>query len=151
VSADEPTPATALGTTPAAPKPVILAVDDDLPVLAALEEVALGGGAVALIVADQRMPAMSGVDLLERAITLHRDVRTVLLTAYADTNAAIDAINKIRLDHHILKPWDPRTRSCTRFSTVGRRRRGDSGPARAPVSRPVMATASRLERLIAGC
>jgi thioredoxin reductase (NADPH) len=126
VSADEP--------TPAAPKPVILAVDDDLPVLAAvvrdlrhrygdryrivqasdsrsalaaLEELALGGGAVALIVADQRMPAMSGVDLLERAITLHRDVRTVLLTAYADTNAAIDAINKIRLDHYILKPWDP--------------------------------------------
>jgi thioredoxin reductase (NADPH) len=47
-----------------------------------------------MIVTDQRMPAMSDVDLLERAITLHRDVRTVLLTAYADTDAAIDAIKQ---------------------------------------------------------
>jgi len=115
-------------------KAVILTVDDDPLVLAAvardlrqqyaarfrivrasdpgsaldsLEQLALAADPVALIVADQRMPAMSGVELLVRAKALHPDARTVLLTAYADTDAAISAINDVHLDHYIMKPWDP--------------------------------------------
>lgn len=115
-------------------RPVILAVDDDPPVLRAVErdlraryghdqriiaadsgqravevlaELKLRATPVAVIVTDQRMPGMSGTELLAQARELAPDAKRVLLTAYADTEAAIEAINSIRLDHYILKPWDP--------------------------------------------
>jgi thioredoxin reductase (NADPH) len=75
--------------------------------LAAVRESKLRGSAVALLVADQRMPAMSGVEFLEEAIGIAPEAKRVLLTAYADTQAAIDAINRVSLDHYLLKPWDP--------------------------------------------
>jgi thioredoxin reductase (NADPH) len=117
-----------------ATKPVILAVDDDLPVLRAVErdlrarygdryrivaansghdaleavrQLTLRGSAVALFMVDQRMPQMTGIEFLAQAVELQGDARRVLLTAYADTDVAIKAINDIRLDHYILKPWDP--------------------------------------------
>ena len=117
-----------------ATKPVILAVDDDLPVLRAVErdlrarygekyrivaassghdaleavrQLTLRGSAVALFMVDQRMPQMTGIEFLAEAVQLQADARRVLLTAYADTDVAIKAINDIRLDHYILKPWDP--------------------------------------------
>ena len=62
---------------------------------------------VSLFVVDQRMPQMSGVEFLEEASNLFPDARKVLLTAYADTDAAIDAINRVGLDYYLLKPWDP--------------------------------------------
>ncbi|HET6380412.1 MAG TPA: FAD-dependent oxidoreductase [candidate division Zixibacteria bacterium] len=118
----------------AGPKPVILTVDDDVPVLRAVErdlrskygkdyrivaassgdealeavrQLSLRGSTVALFVVDQRMPKMTGIEFLAQAIELQPDAKRVLLTAYADTDAAIQAINQIRLDHYILKPWDP--------------------------------------------
>jgi thioredoxin reductase (NADPH) len=117
-----------------ATKPVILAVDDDVPVLRAVErdlrarygeeyrivaassggdalqavrQLTLRGSAVALFMVDQRMPQMTGIEFLAQAVELQPDARRVLLTAYADTDVAIRAINDIRLDHYILKPWDP--------------------------------------------
>jgi thioredoxin reductase (NADPH) len=63
--------------------------------------------AVALFLVDQRMPGMSGTEFLEEAIKLYPEARKVLLTAYADTDAAISSINKIGLDHYLMKPWDP--------------------------------------------
>jgi thioredoxin reductase (NADPH) len=75
--------------------------------LDALREMKLRGDEVAVIVADYRMPGMNGIDFLERAIDLYPTARRVLLTAYADTGAAIDAINVVDLDHYLLKPWDP--------------------------------------------
>ena len=75
--------------------------------LDALREMRLRGDEVAVIVADYRMPAMNGIEFLERAIELYPLARRVLLTAYADTGAAIDAINVVDLDHYLLKPWDP--------------------------------------------
>lgn len=116
------------------PKPVILAVDDQSSVLGAVlrdlrrrygreyqvigagsgaealdlcRELSQEGRAVALMVVDQRMPSMTGVDFLRAALRLFPSARRVLLTAYADTDAAIEAINEIRLDHYLLKPWDP--------------------------------------------
>jgi thioredoxin reductase (NADPH) len=62
---------------------------------------------VALFLADQRMPGMSGTQFLEEAIRLYPEARKVLLTAYADTDAAISSINTIGLDHYLMKPWDP--------------------------------------------
>ena len=62
---------------------------------------------VALFLVDQRMPHMSGTEFLGEAMKLYPDARKVLLTAYADTQAAIDSINSIGLDHYLLKPWDP--------------------------------------------
>jgi thioredoxin reductase (NADPH) len=62
---------------------------------------------VALFLVDQRMPAMSGVEFLAEAIKLYPESKKVLLTAYADTDAAIASINAIDLDHYLLKPWDP--------------------------------------------
>ena len=62
---------------------------------------------VALFLADQRMPAMSGVELLAEAIKLYPESKRVLLTAYADTDAAIASINAIGLDYYLMKPWDP--------------------------------------------
>ncbi len=75
--------------------------------LEAIERITRRGDLLALVVADQRMPGLSGTDLLVEAKRLQPHVRSVLLTAYADTDAAIAAINDISLDHYILKPWDP--------------------------------------------
>ncbi|BBZ35149.1 FAD-dependent oxidoreductase [Mycolicibacterium confluentis] len=123
-------------TAPAAAprKPIILTVDDDPAVsravardlrrkyaetyrivraengpdaLDTLRELKLRGDTVAVFVADYRMPAMSGIEFLEAAMDLYPMARRVLLTAYADTHAAIDAINVVDLDHYLLKPWDP--------------------------------------------
>ena len=60
-----------------------------------------------MFVADYRMPQMSGIEFLEEAMDIYPMARRVLLTAYADTHAAIDAINVVDLDHYLLKPWDP--------------------------------------------
>lgn len=73
----------------------------------ALKELKLRGDTVAVFVADYRMPGMSGIEFLERAMDFFPLARRVLLTAYADTHAAIDAINVVDLDHYLLKPWDP--------------------------------------------
>jgi thioredoxin reductase (NADPH) len=116
------------------PKPILLTIDDDPLVLGAVErdlrgryadrlrvvaassgdealqllkEVVARNEAVALMLADQRMPGLTGVDLLEASLALFPNAKRVLLTAYADTEAAIAAINRAHLDHYILKPWDP--------------------------------------------
>lgn len=116
------------------PKPVIFAVDDDPVVLAAIErdlrkqyhaefrvmkassgaealeaarELARRNTAVAMFLVDQRMPGMSGTDFLREVLDLHPQARRVLLTAYADTDAAIAGINDVGLDHYLMKPWDP--------------------------------------------
>jgi thioredoxin reductase (NADPH) len=114
--------------------PVILAVDDDESVLGAiardlharfgddyrirratsgedalriLRELRLQGACVALIISDQRMLGITGIELLRQASALHPGARRVLLTAYADNEVAIRGINEVRLDHYLLKPWDP--------------------------------------------
>ncbi len=115
-------------------KPVILAVDDDISVLEAVvqdlrrqygeryrilragsgqaaldtcEQLSKRGDSVALIVSDQRMPGMTGVTLLERVQAIYPDAKRTLLTAYADTEAAIQAINSARIHYYLTKPWDP--------------------------------------------
>jgi thioredoxin reductase (NADPH) len=115
-------------------KPVILTVDDEPQVLNAIErdvrsrfgteyviakalsgeealtatrELKKRGGALALFLVDQRMPGMSGTELLAEAIKVYPDAKRVLLTAYADTQAAITSINQLGLDHYLMKPWDP--------------------------------------------
>jgi thioredoxin reductase (NADPH) len=75
--------------------------------LDALRQMKLRGDSVAVILADYRMPEMNGIEFLERAMDVYPAARRVLLTAYADTGAAIDAINVVDLDHYLLKPWDP--------------------------------------------
>jgi thioredoxin reductase (NADPH) len=75
--------------------------------LDALREMKLRGNQVAVILADYRMPEMSGIDFLEQAMDVFPHARRALLTAYADTSAAIDAINVVDLDYYLLKPWDP--------------------------------------------
>src|ERR1700758_3079735 len=122
------------GSAPQPRKPVILTVDDDPAVSRAvardlrrhygeryrivraesgadaietLKELKLRGDTVAVFVADYRMPQMSGIEFLEKAMDFFPLARRVLLTAYADTHAAIDAINVVDLDHYLLKPWDP--------------------------------------------
>jgi thioredoxin reductase (NADPH) len=75
--------------------------------LEALREMKLRGDQVAVLLADYRMPSMSGIEFLEQAMDLFPAARRVLLTAYADTDAAIEAINVVDLDHYLLKPWDP--------------------------------------------
>ncbi|QIJ60928.1 FAD-dependent oxidoreductase [Streptomyces sp. JB150] len=75
--------------------------------LEALRELKLRGDLVAVVLADYRMPRMNGIEFLEQALDVYPGARRVLLTAYADTNAAIDAINVVDLDHYLLKPWDP--------------------------------------------
>lgn len=116
------------------PKPILLTVDDDPEVLRAIERdlrrhyaetyrvmradsgaTALNAlhalkkrnEAVGLLLADQRMPEMSGVEFINKAIEIYPDARRVLLTAYADTDAAIQAINVAKIHHYLLKPWDP--------------------------------------------
>ena len=71
------------------------------------DELKLRGEPVAVMLADYRMPEMNGVEFLEQAMDIYPDARRVLLTAYADTDAAIDAINVVDVDHYLLKPWDP--------------------------------------------
>ena len=75
--------------------------------LDALRELKLRGGRVAVILADYRMPQMNGIEFLEQAMDLFPNARRALLTAYADTDAAIQAINVVDVDHYLLKPWDP--------------------------------------------
>jgi thioredoxin reductase (NADPH) len=85
----------------------VLRAESGAEALTALRESKLRGAPIALLLADQRMPVMSGVEFLEHAIALAPEAKRVLLTAYADTQAAIDAINRVSLDHYLLKPWDP--------------------------------------------
>jgi thioredoxin reductase (NADPH) len=121
-------------TTPPAERPVLLAVDDEPAVLAAvardlrrgfgehyrvmragsgaegleiLHEVRRRGQQVAMLIADQRMPGMPGTVYLSQARQVVPEAKRVLLTAYADTEAAIAAINEVALDYYLLKPWDP--------------------------------------------
>src|ERR1700712_3328069 len=75
--------------------------------LEALTELVRRGEQVALLIADQRMPGMSGTEYLVQARKLVPTAKRVLLTAYADTEAAISAINEVALDYYLLKPWDP--------------------------------------------
>ena len=75
--------------------------------LDALRQMKLRGELVAVILADYRMPQMNGIEFLERAMDIYPSARRALLTAYADTGAAIDAINVVDVDHYLLKPWDP--------------------------------------------
>ena len=115
-------------------KPIILTIDDEPQVLNAVERdlrqhyrgdyriVKVGSGAealetvqklkqrnapVALFLVDQRMPSMSGTEFLAEARKFYPEARKVLLTAYADTQAAITSINTIGLDHYLMKPWNP--------------------------------------------
>jgi thioredoxin reductase (NADPH) len=75
--------------------------------LEALRELKLRGGRVAVVLADYRMPHMNGIEFLEDAMDLFPRARRALLTAYADTDAAIQAINVVDVDHYLLKPWNP--------------------------------------------
>ncbi|WP_017300127.1 response regulator [Nodosilinea nodulosa] len=75
--------------------------------LESLRQVVQRADPVALLLVDQRMPEMSGVEFLEQAVTLAPDAKRALLTAYSDTDAAIRAINEVQLDYYLLKPWDP--------------------------------------------
>ncbi|GAA4984789.1 FAD-dependent oxidoreductase [Kineococcus glutinatus] len=85
----------------------VVRADSGPAALQALEELTVRGERTALLLADHRMPGMTGVDFLEHAMDLVPGARRVLLTAYADTDAAIRAINDVDLDHYLLKPWDP--------------------------------------------
>jgi thioredoxin reductase (NADPH) len=118
------------------PKPILLSVDDDSDVLRAIErdlrsqygseyrvmgsdspeqaldilkQLKVRNDSVALLLADQRMPRMDGVQFLREAMRIYPDARRALLTAYADTNAAISAINDANINYFFLKPWDPPT------------------------------------------
>ncbi len=75
--------------------------------LEAVQELKQRNTPVALFLVDQRMPQMTGTEFLTEARKLYPDAKKVLLTAYADTEAAIDSINSIGLDHYLMKPWDP--------------------------------------------
>jgi thioredoxin reductase (NADPH) len=115
-------------------KPVIIAVDDEPEVVQAVQRdlraryagdyrvvwasggqeaidtlrtLALQGTPVALMLVDQRMPTVTGIDVLRETLEIHPSSKRALLTAYADTEAAIQAINDVGLDHYIMKPWDP--------------------------------------------
>jgi thioredoxin reductase (NADPH) len=115
-------------------KPVILAVDDDADVLHAMErdllrkygeqyrvmgadsgesgieivrQLKLRADVVALFLVDQRMPGMTGVQFLAQVIKVFPQAKRVLLAAYADTEAAISAINEVQIDHYLIKPWEP--------------------------------------------
>src|SRR3954468_20281069 len=75
--------------------------------LALLRRLRQRNDAVALLVVDHRMPQMNGIETLIEAMKLYPNAKRVLLTAYADTEAAIKAINDVQLNHYLLKPWDP--------------------------------------------
>jgi thioredoxin reductase (NADPH) len=85
----------------------VVRADSGAAALEALREIKLRGEQVAVILADYRMPQMNGIQFLEAALDLFPNARRVLLTAYADTEAAIDAINLVDVDHYLLKPWHP--------------------------------------------
>ncbi|MTD59597.1 FAD-dependent oxidoreductase [Amycolatopsis pithecellobii] len=85
----------------------VVRADSGADALDALREIKLRGDAVAAILADYRMPHMDGIAFLEQAMDLFPQARRALLTAYADTDAAIQAINVVDVDHYLLKPWDP--------------------------------------------
>ena len=85
----------------------ILRADSAMDALDALRELKLRGDVVAAMLADYRMPQMNGIEFLEQAMDLFPRARRALLTAYADTDAAIQAINLVDVDHYLLKPWDP--------------------------------------------
>ncbi|MEO5833518.1 MAG: FAD-dependent oxidoreductase [Nakamurella sp.] len=85
----------------------IVRADSGADALTALKEMKLRGDQVAVLLADHRMPQMSGLEFLEAAMDLFPAAKRVLLTAYADTDAAIEAINVVDLDYYLLKPWDP--------------------------------------------
>jgi len=85
----------------------ILAADSGSAALELIDKLKERGEPVALLLADHRMPQMTGIDLLARSVDRLPDAKRVLLTAYADTDAAIRAINEVKLDYYLLKPWDP--------------------------------------------
>src|SRR3954454_17934210 len=85
----------------------VLSANSGQAALATLEKLTQRGDPVALFVVDHRMPQMDGVEFLSRAVKVYPDSKRVLLTAYADTDAAIRAINEVKLNHYLLKPWDP--------------------------------------------
>jgi thioredoxin reductase (NADPH) len=85
----------------------ILKSDSAAEALDILKQLTARGESVALFVADQRMPEMSGTQFLEQAGGMFPEAKKVLLTAYADTEAAINSINRIGLDYYLMKPWDP--------------------------------------------
>jgi thioredoxin reductase (NADPH) len=85
----------------------ILRADNGSDGLDLIREVVLRGEQIAAILADYRMPRMNGIDFLEAAMDLVPRARRALFTAYADTDAAIAAINVVDVDHYLLKPWEP--------------------------------------------
>jgi len=85
----------------------ILKAESGAAALDTLKQLQQRNDAVALFVVDQRMPQMTGVQFLEQARTLYPEARKVLLTAYADTEAAIQSINQVGLDYYLMKPWHP--------------------------------------------
>lgn len=85
----------------------VLRADSGVSALALLRRLQQRNDPVALLVVDHRMPQMNGIETLTEAIKLYPDAKRVLLTAYADTEAAIKAINDVQLNHYLLKPWDP--------------------------------------------
>ncbi|WP_446220425.1 response regulator [Micromonospora sp. IBHARD004] len=114
--------------------------------LDALREIKLRGEQVALLLADHRMPQMTGIEFLEAAMDIFPAARRVLLTAYADTDAAIDAINVVDLDHYLLKPWHPPEEKlypvldnpARRVGGQSRRRPRRAAGGRAPLVRAVV-------------
>lgn len=85
----------------------IVRADSGITALDVVQQLKLRNEAVALFLVDQRMPQMGGVEFLERAKDIFPDAKRALLTAYADTDAAIKSINSARLDYYLLKPWNP--------------------------------------------
>src|ERR1700710_1762049 len=85
----------------------VVRADSALDALDALKEIKRRGEPVAAILADYRMPQLNGIEFLEQAMDLFPRARRALLTAYADTDAAIQAINVVDVDHYLLKPWEP--------------------------------------------
>jgi thioredoxin reductase (NADPH) len=85
----------------------ILKADSSQKALGLVKQLKLRNEIVALLLVDQRMPQMSGVELLERSMDIFPEAKRVLLTAFADTEAAIRSINKARIDYYLMKPWDP--------------------------------------------
>src|SRR5713226_5153803 len=85
----------------------VMAADSGSSALAAVEQLKLRNEPVALLLVDQRMPRMSGVEFLEKALEIYPAAKRALLTAYADTDAAIRAINRIKIDHYLMKPREP--------------------------------------------